>query len=494
MELKPPFLKQLDKYLLKNFPVSWSSRIHSAGIYGIIFAILIFFFSFIAPNDPRNRSTIYYWITLVAILSLLGFVFWMIYLLRFNVFKRYGLWKKTDTVKTYVFYFIITLIIVSWAFIPPITESIRANMAYSSNELAKDINDMNIKICQLENESVSTKFRKDTFQLDNYVTGTQRKNLTVDMTEETDGYYFVDSVNLNSKLKYADSVNKIGNNVYVIYECPDYMFIDEYEVNAHSNVKLLTSMDLYRTVLQNKQPFDKESLYKDLGTLFTKYSKLHNALTLSAGIPDYYNRANESYKMRISDKYDLDLVNSSINHITDKKYRWDSSTIEICIHVAYYCTLILSLLVLIYRHTTRKTFFLSLLAGVVLTIFTSIFIALSGHTDSAFQMWFIAYFVIFTVISAFIFNSAKRSVITGIGLNFLVTMTPFLPLVITTMYYDSLREKYFKTLRWEQYEHVFKNETLHYRLSEVGGFLLLIILLATVYQMLYKKWYSLPEE
>jgi len=493
MELKPSFLKHLDKYLLKNFPVSWSSRIHSAGLYGIGFAILIFFFSFIAPNDPRNRSTIYYWITLAIILSLLGFVFWMIYLLRFNVFKRYGLWKATDTVKTYAFYFIITLIIVSWAFIPPITESIRANMAYSSNELAKDINDMNIKICQLESESVNTRFRRDTFQLANYITGMQRKNSMIDVSEEIYGYYFADSANLNSKLKYADSVNKIGDDMYVIYECPDYMFIEEYEVNTFSDVKLLSSMDIYRRVLKNKQPVDP-GLYKDLGVLFTKYSKLHSALTLSAGIPDYYNRANENYKVRISDKYDLDLINSSINHITDKKYRWDSLTTEISIHVAYYFTLMLSLLVLIYRHTTRKTFFLSLLAGVVLTIFTSIFIALSRHTGSAFPMWFIAYFVIFLVISAFIFNSTKRSVITGIGLNFLVTMTPFLPLVITTMYYDSLRERYLYSSRWTEYDHVFKNETLHYRLSEVGGFLLLIILLATVYQMLYKKWYSLPED
>jgi hypothetical protein len=430
----------------------------------------------------------------VIILSLLGFVFWMIYLLRFNVFKRYGLWKATDTVKTYAFYFIITLIIVSWAYIPPITESIRANMAYSSNELAKDINDMNIKISQLESESVSTKFRRDTFQLANYVTGIQRKNSTIDISEEIYGYYFADSANFNSKLKNADSINKIADDVYVIYECPDYMFIDEYEINTFSDVKLLSSMDLYRKVFQHKQSFDRERLVKDLGILFTKYSKLHSALTLSAGIPDYYNRANENYKVRISDKYDLDLINSSINHIADKKYRWDFLTTEISVHVGYYFTLLLSLLVLIYRHTTRKTFFLSLLAGVVLTIFTSIFIALSRHSGSVFPMWFIAYFVIFAVIAAFIFNCDKRSVITGIGLNFVVSMTPFLPLVVTTIYYDSLREKYFYTQRWEQYEHVFKNETLHYRLSEVGGFLLLIILLATVYQMLYKKWYSLPEE
>ena len=143
------FIKKIDQYLLKNFPVTWSSRIHTAGIYGIGFSLLAAFLSFIVPNDPRNNTTIYYWIVLLAILSLLGFIFWMIYLLRFNVFKRFGKWSSMDTLKSFIFYFIITLIIISWSFIPPVIESVRANMKYTSEELATDINTMNIKICQL---------------------------------------------------------------------------------------------------------------------------------------------------------------------------------------------------------------------------------------------------------------------------------------------------------------------------------------------------------
>src|SRR4026209_1958177 len=139
----PSFIKRLDQYLLKNFPVTWSSRIHATSIYGLGFALLLAIISFIVPNDPRNESVIHYWITLVSILSLLALIFWLIYLLRFNVFKRYGEWKSMDTLKTFILYFIIIMIIVSWAFIPPVVESIRANAAYNSEELVKDINDMN---------------------------------------------------------------------------------------------------------------------------------------------------------------------------------------------------------------------------------------------------------------------------------------------------------------------------------------------------------------
>ena len=169
--------------------------------------------------------------------------------------------------------------------------------------------------------------------------------------------------------------------------------------------------------------------------------------------------------------------------------------VSLSINIAYYFTLVLSLLVLIYRHTTRRTFFLSLLAGVVLSILTGIFIAMTSHGDSVFDTWIIAYFMIFILLSAFIFNSKTRHAIPGIGLNFLVLMTPFIPLVITSIYYDSLRKKYWRNDEiWAEYGHYFRNERFHYHLAQIGGFLLLILLLATLYQMAYKKWFSLPEQ
>ena len=500
MENKRAFslIKKFDNYLLKNHPVTWSSRIHTTSLYGIGFLILVVLFSFIAPNDPRSNTTIYYWIVLVSIISLLAFVFWMIYLLRFNVFKRYGSWKITDTVKTFAFYFIISLIIISWPFIPPVIESVKANIAYSSNELAKDINDMNIKVCQLESEIISTKFKRDTFQVDRYVKGIQRKNPNYDEAVDNNGnvygYYYVDTSTLNNRLKIADSVNKVSESMYVIYGCPDYLFIDKSDVDDHSNVKLLTSMDLYRMVLKNKQPVDKGILRNDLGKLFTKYSRLHDPSTLSTGIVRRYYNQDEGYMSKINEKYDLDFVNRALHNVTNKKYRWDEDFVSVSINIAYYFTLVLSLLVLIYRHTTRRTFFLSLLVGVVLSIFTSIFIAMTSHGDSVFSKWIIGYFIIFMLLSAFILNGKTRQVIPGIGLNFLVLMTPFIPLVITSIYYDSLRKKYLylDEIRIE-YGQYFRNERLHYHLAQIGGFLLLILLLATLYQMAYRKWFSLPE-
>ena len=191
----------------------------------------------------------------------------MIYLLRFNVFKRYGTWKVTDMVKTFIFYFIIIAIILSWPFIPPIIESARANAAYSTKELVADINAMNIKLCQLEQDSIDTRFRKDTFQIDNSVIGIQMRPPMGDFVDapENDHYFLIDTARLREKLETADSLKKITDSIYVIYTCPRYQFIYDHlgwqyddEDDPDSRLELLSSMDLYRQVLQNKQVIDKE--------------------------------------------------------------------------------------------------------------------------------------------------------------------------------------------------------------------------------------------
>ena len=73
-------------------------------------------------------------------------------------------------------------------------------------------------------------------------------------------------------------------------------------------------------------------------------------------------------------------------------------------------------------------------------------------------------------------------------------MTPFMPLIVTALYYESLRNRYRFSGDPEQYDTLFKNAELHYFVSEIGGFVLLIVLLTTVYQQAYKKWYALPEQ
>lgn len=516
METNKPssFIKRIDQYLLKNSPVTWSTRIHTACLYGLGFSMLLLIISFIVSNDPRKGTDIYYWVTLVIIISLLAFIFWMIYLLRFNVFKRYGSWKSTDTLKTFIFYFFITLIIVSWPFIPPIVESARANAAYSSEELAKDINDMNIKVCQLERDSIDRRFKADTFEIKNSVIGSQLKysqdrtdnNIMADSTDsimtdevavpahvyESDNYYFIDSASLRGKLAQADSLKKISDSVYVIYECPDYNFVYQYSIDYEDKINVLSSMDLYRRALKYKQVINKENTKNELVSILKKYNVSNNDRKQERWIGRGFDYSHQTYMGKIRDKYDLDEVNHVLGNIAEKKYRWDESTINTCWRVAYYITLCLSMFVLIYRHSTKKIFFLSLLTGVVLTIFTGIVIAMT-RSDNAFNIWCISYFILFALIASLIVNSRNRNGITGISLNLSLFMTPFMPLIITATYYESLRSQYRNSENLIEYSKYFENEQLHYFLSEIGGVLLLVLLLATIYQKAYRKWFALPE-
>lgn len=501
--LTPGILNKIDQQLLKNSPVTWSSRIHLALYYGLAFAFLVALLSYIAPEDPRVGSTIYNWIILLGIISLLAFIFWMIYLLRFNVFKRFGKWNKTDTIKTFLLYFAITLLVISYPFIPPIFQSIKANAAYTNNELTQDINDMNIKLCQLEKNSLSTTFSKDTFEISR-VSSVTLRNRGGDregfVDRLADNYYLIDTASLNAKLADADSVRIVSDKVYIIYKCPDYNFIDNYSYrfsffgnNWNENLRVMSSMDLYKAVFQKNDLMNFEQVKSELDKLLAKYRQPEDGYR---GGPNYEYGPNEKLSQveKIRHKYKLYERNFSIENITEKKFRWDKATIATCIRVAFYITLILALLVLIYRHTTRRSFFLSLLASVVLSILTGLFLATSVFFEGSFYTWVIIYFVLFAAISATIFNSRHRNVIAGIGLNLLVFLTPFMPLVITAAYYSALRRKYADNRNWERYEYLFANESRNYLIAEVGGFILLLVLLGTLYQMAYRKWYSAPEQ
>ncbi len=496
--LTPGFLNDIDQELLKNKPVTWSTRIHLALYYVLTFAVALIIISFIVPDDPREHNTISNWIVLLGIVSLLAFIFWVIFLLRFNVFKRFGQWRSTDTVKTFILYFLVIILIVALPFIPPIIQSIRANAAYTSGELAGDINDMNLKLCRLERDSIDTRFARDTFlvrdSVSDAIIGSRLYNIDT-AHAGPDGYDLIDTVMLNDKLAVADSVKQLNDSVYVIFHCPEYTFIENFSVSLESTIKVLGSMDIFRQAVQYRQPIDSAAIRKELAGLFAKYSRWHDGIDLTSNYDySYSDQYDMIYAERLRDKYDLHYINWALNNIADKKYRWDTDTIDVSWRAAYYITLVLALLVLIYRHTTRKTFFLSLLSAVILTIITGLFLAMAYSHEAAFFIWIIVYFIIFLILAATIAGNSRRNIVSGIGLNLLVFITAFMPLVVTAAYYIFLREKYEFSDPKEEYYLRFVNEELHYFIAEIAGFVLLLVLLATIYQKAYRKWYALPEQ
>ena len=123
-------LKKLDDYLLIHKPEIWSARTHLVKWYSILFMIVLAALCFINYNNARLSTNVGIWVGFVVVIAILALVIWIIYLLRFNVFKRYGIIKPIGRLTTFLLYFVAAGFIVGYSFIPLIVETLRAQHDY----------------------------------------------------------------------------------------------------------------------------------------------------------------------------------------------------------------------------------------------------------------------------------------------------------------------------------------------------------------------------
>jgi hypothetical protein len=499
--IAPGFINKLDAHLLLNKPDTWSARAHLVVYYGILFAITLFVIGFIVPNEPRNRSNIETWVVLVSIISFISFIVWLIYLLRFNVFKRFGIVTSGDRIKTFFLYFLSVSVMVSWPFIPTITETIRANRAYGNDELVNDANNMNIKILQLERDSIPLVWRNDTFMVRNKLAEYEEENRQMESEAQaaaevidngTNAYerakILIDTTELKVKLLQADSVQQLSDSTYVFYTCPPYQFVHLYNAGEGTSKKLLSSVQLYERVLKNYRKPDMQKERKELTNLLNKY-------VLPSEREYFYAGYEENDPKKALKKYQLGLVRNNLSNIAGKKYRWERAERADYFRIFFYTSFVISLLVFIFRHTTLRTYFLTLLVGLLLFIVTTVVTAFFDTRAIAIEVVLLLYYLLFFLLAIWGLNRKTRSVVSGIALNLLVASTAFIPLLATALYYSILHEQYIRSDIYDElYEKRFALEKLHYLYAEITGFIVFFFLLAFFFKQLYRKWYSKPEQ
>ena len=170
-------------------------------------------------------------------------------------------------------------------------------MAYSSQEIANDIDSINTKILQLERDSIPRKWQADTLllveKIDDYnVTRTSETDIngeTVDLSTNRKGYRLIETEALYKSLDDGDSSKKISDSVYVFFECPRYLFATTYGENS---IATLSSEELYHSVLAHYRKPDKKKTLKELQQILDKYNHFYlddrNITTID--ISDYVNR------------------------------------------------------------------------------------------------------------------------------------------------------------------------------------------------------------
>lgn len=498
--LVPSFLQKLDNKLLRNKPGAWSSRTHLVLYFAVVFALLLSFFCYFVFFDAKQYSSVGSWVTFVALIAFVGFVFWLIFLLRFNVFKRYGNWSGTDGLRDFCLYFISIGAMVAVCFIPAAIESWRANQQFGNEEIVKDINELNINASRLEYGLLPLQWKVDTCRV--VETGNTIASPGNDVTVDTvisvvtepappidfNYQHIIDTAELRRRLITTDSVLKMNDSLYVFFECPDYRFVSSYSADDYSAVKLMSPAAIYNACIKNYQKPDRSNLLKRMEELKKKYAISHPYYESE----DYYpDNENTSYDVKIRKKYSLNKIKNGIDNIVRKKYAWKEDW-PIFLRIFYYTTLLLTLLVFIFRHTTVKTFFLSLLTGVLLVIISGLILVFNYNEDETILLSFmILYYVIFAILALSIFKINTRKAIQGISLNLFLLMTPFVPLIFVALTW-ARRYRYAYNINEERVSA--ETMAVYTLIAEIAGSVILLILIQPLFKKLYRKWYSAPEE
>jgi hypothetical protein len=494
--LVPRFLKKAEQKLLLNKPGIWSTRTHLVLYYGILFILFLTALCFLEPNDVRDYSMTPYWIGFVSIVSVIALVVWLIYLLRFNVFKKYGNIHPLHLLVTFILYFISTGIIVLFTYVHPVVESVRANMAYGDEEIVQDINAMNIKLCQIEYGLLQGPWNYDTIALSKDIKPLATSNTYADA--EVDGpaatvqstsevpYFKLDSTTFNYRIANADSTIKLNDTLCLVYATPTLSFVSFYNADDYTRGQILNSFELFHKVFGHQPtPAERERISKELGILLEKY--YYPSGDYSRGLEPHVN---DSPFESVRKKYWLGKIENSIGHIIEKKYRWSNRDLSDYMRLFYYFTLGITLLILIFRHSTIRTFFLTLLTGVLLTILTALILSFSRYDETTFFIWLIAYTILFFAGSLVTWWNKKRKAVSGILINLFVFIVALLPVLFFGCYYQWKREQNYKLQVQEDLSYM--HEYFYY--AELGGALLLLVLLATYIGKVYRRWYSLPED
>jgi len=491
------FINKLDDYLLRNKPDTWTTRIHLVLYYTILYACALSIICFIIPDNPLKQSIVGYWIMAQSVLVIVAIVFWIVYLVRFNNFKSFGLTHGGDRLKTYFFFFIGMVFMISTCFIPPVIETYKTMIHYSPSQIVEDMDNMNVLLARLTKEDSRAEITIDTIYIigpnSSYTPHSSGSGSYI--WNDSLGAYIKEPIYLSrEELKYTlteeDSVLWLNNNKLVRYQVTNLQFIQNWDVTKNIDVKPMTSFDIYNRVYHNNNPADVQKLEKEFFDLSEKYRDPSNTED------DYWNYTMDPSAAAAA-KFRTGQVSKGISNISQRYYRWDDWQMNAAYHTIYYVAMFIGLCLFIFRHSTMRTFFLSILTGILLVIITAIFGAFLEFTQKGAIILMLVYYAFFFIFAVSTVQWKVRSVFTGIALNLAVICTPFIPLLCLVLYHVINRVAYYNNYyNTYSYNGGYDRETenLHYYISEAFGFIILLILIETVYKWMYRKWYAAPEE
>jgi hypothetical protein len=558
--LVPGFLKRLDNYLLKNKPDLWSTRLHLTLWYSLLTTIVITALYYLANSDAREDRFESTWVPYTLTLSVIGLIIYIFYVVRFNVFKRFG---NLNIFKHGAMQFVCTTAAIASLtlpnIVPIIAEGLWANAQYSELEIAQDATQINFQYHIVERtadkpwSNSSVKIVSDSNDphlvvwLDSaeYFQKLIQDSIDAGLIINDGGYdaqaavaqaaqsalingstskmiktwkpyavrndahsedivfgntdMFIHESIKDSILKQHDSVVSKGNNEFIFYNCPDLIACNspfgliQDRHNTNSTLPLSASMEIYYKLKAYKKQLDPNAELNKFYQLSSKYLTATQNENLSADT--YGNQSDRN-------NYTVREVESSMDNIARKMEQCSARNLLMNFNAVIIVAMCFSILLLIFRHSTAKAFWLSALTFILLFILTAL-VAISIRSFNHPQYLLLAYSLAFILIAFTTHFASHRTLFHGVGINIAVIAICTLPATLFSVLYLNAKEAYDNiastqistpaqkamlmqvATKVERFENI-----LHY--LPVMSFIICIALFAFVIAPLYKKWYSMP--
>ncbi len=494
--LVPGFLKKFDAKLMANYPLIWSLRVHLVLWYALILSLFTSAYFYLKPDDPRQDSEVYFPISVMVILAIIATVVWLLFLLRFNVFKRFGHYKSFQGCVSLLAYFISALAIFALPFLPSIIEDHRATKAFNAKEIVEDVNTMNIHLAHLTYDSLVTDWYRDTVLVSdtlaergrNYENGPYAE---IEYGLDSAGFgKVVNRIYCGKRIIAGDSFQVLANNCFVFLEVPDYQIITvDNRLESTGGVEFIEPELLYFKIHKEHDQIKLDEASKAYFTLMNRYNnpKLPSEYNGEAFVTSSHYRdefvARSSFYLL---PYRIQAVESGIENITDRQFLVSSYNLDFILRLWLYPSFFLSILVWMFRHSTTKVFFLSLLVGFIISVLVGVFTALFNLSLSESLIFQLMIWGALLSLS-FLSSNGMRNVVRGVGLNLVFLTVFFIPLLVNVIYWEGKSD-------WPYDYGIYSKAQAAsmFRAEWIGAILVLVFLYFIAFP-LYRSWYSAPE-
>ncbi len=512
--LKPNFLIQYDNYLLKNKPTAWSLRLHTFGYYAFLFSLLCTLLCFLFPFNVFENHPAALFTGIVTILSALGLITWIYFLLRFNVFKVFGKnYTRFSALKSFITFVIIFFLSFAIIQIPTLVVQYKANKKYPTNIIVNDLNEVNrisylilkdslfspwqeTRALVLNDKNAKIFYSKNEYDDSINFNGYVEIDNNEEGIEEYEKYKnyncVIYSSLIDSILMEQDSFVKLKNDSYIFYDCPTYSCVscDEGK-NADisslfiANIKIVkckSSLELFKQYRYQKP--NKED-YQILKKLQSKYLLPSDYIQPNTNFDhyEYYNQKAFARFFVFDNQFD-----SNVRDLISNKESINITNWMTWLFLPLLFSFIFSYFLFVFRHSSIKSFFLSILISILLFSFWVMIFAFFKFKDDTIFLTFLVNFILFGVIIFLNFKKGYKTSFNGAFLNiFLALFASFFIYLPSYFFFYDIYGNSRNHDEYYSYEYIYTG-------GIIANMFLMLLWIPFVLYPLYKKWYALPEK